>query len=133
MGTQRSIRFSESVDPDSSITLTKEVEEDATVEQLDVRIYRGAELALRVTPFVKRDNRRFELVEFRGKDYIDGDGDFWEFSVSEAVETEDQIGVEVENVDDEYLFDFAVNMTVDREGGTARPLSSLFDTVRGWL
>jgi len=131
MSTLRSIRFAESVDPESAVTLTKQVEEDATVEQVDVRIYRGAELSLRVSPFVKRDSRRFDLIEFRGKDYVDGDGDFWEFSVSESVQKEDVIGVKVENVTTDYTYNFACNLQVDREGGTERPASSFLSRLLG--
>lgn len=133
MSTLRSIRFAESVDPGETVTLTKDVEQDATVEEVTVRIYRGAELALHVQPFVKRDDRRFSLVEFQGKEYVDGDGDFWEFRTLEAVEKEDVIGVEVENTAADYTYDFACNMSVDREGGTSRALTALFERLRGWL
>lgn len=126
------------MDPESSITLTKEVEEDATVEEVTVRIYRGAELALHIEPFVKRDGRRFGLVEFFGKEYIDGDGDFFEFKTSEGVEEADLVGVDVENTaptgtEQNLTYDFAVDMTLDREGGTERATTSLFDQLRGWL
>lgn len=137
MSTKRSIRFAESVDPETSVTLTKQVEKDATVEEVRVRIYRGAELALHVYPFVKRDNKRFSLVEFRGKEYVDGDGDEFVFAVSEGVAVEDVIGVEVENTapvpsdDKDLSYDFAVDMQIDREGGTDRPASSFIDRLVG--
>lgn len=127
---RRSVRFAESVDPGETITLTKDVERDATVEETTVRIYRGAELALRIKPFVERDNRRFELIDYpQGKQYVDGDGDFWEFPVSEAVATEDVIGVEVENVATDYAYDFSTDMVLDRAGGTARA-GGLLDAIR---
>jgi len=127
---RRSVRFAEEVDPGETVTLTKTIEEDATVEQATVRIYRGAELALRVKPFVRRNNRRFGLIDFPdGKQYVDGDGDFFEFPVSEQVEENDEIGVEVENVATDYAYDFSTDLVVDRAGGTARA-GGLFDYLR---
>lgn len=133
MSTLRSIRFAESVDPGSTVTLTKSVEEAASVEEVAVRIYRGAELALQVQPFVKRNDRRFELVEYHGKDYVDGDGDFWEFTVSEGVEKDDVVGVEVENISPDYAYDFACHLKMDREGGTERPATSFIDRLLGGM
>lgn len=121
---RRSVRFAEHVNAASTITLTKTVEQDATVEKLTVRIYRGAELALQLEPFVKRDGREFALVEHQGKQYIDGDGDFFEFPVSESVETDDEVGVRVTNEAADYGYSFALDVVLDREGGTARSLTS---------
>jgi len=118
--TRRSVRFAENVDPGDNVNLSKEIETAATVEQVTVRIYRGAELDLHVQPYVERGGRRTSLVEYQGKDYVDGDGDFFEFPVSEGVERRDQLGVDVENQATDYAYDFSVDVVLDRAGGTSR-------------
>lgn len=123
---RRSFRFADSVNPSSDVELTHKVKEPATVEDLDVRIYRGAELDLHVKPQVKRDGRRFDLVEYNGKSYVDGDGDHWTFDVSEQVSEGDLLVVQASNVDPDYSLDFAVDMIIDREGGTSRLIPSIF-------
>lgn len=126
---RRSIRFAEDVGPDSTVIETYEAPHDLTVEQLTVRIYRGAELDLQVFPFVDRDRsddrqQREPLVVFRGKEFIDGDGDTFEFPVSVSVKEGQEIGVEVENVDSTYTYDFAAEVTVDPVGGLQRSTTS---------
>jgi hypothetical protein len=126
--TRDNLRFADSVDPDDSLTLTHEMEEPATIEQLMVRIYRGAELDLQVVPFVKQggdDGSRHPVVTLRGKDYIDGDGDKWQFSAVEQVQPGDLVGVEVTNTNSEFAYDFASDFTIDRAGGTTRSLLSM--------
>jgi len=125
----RSVRFADQVAPGESVTLTKTVENAATVEDVTIRIYRGAELALQVEPFVKRNNRRFPLIDFHGKDHVDGDGDFFEFPVSESISVDDKIGVEATNVADDYAFDFSTDFVVDRAGGTNRVVSFVRDLI----
>ncbi len=127
---RRSIRFAEGVGPDSSIVETYEVDRDLTVEQLRVRIYRGAELDLEVSPFVDREKaddrqRREPLIVYRGSEYIAGDGDTFVFPVSVSVEEGQQLGVKVVNQDDTYSYDFSVDMTVDPAGGSSRLVSLL--------
>jgi hypothetical protein len=127
--TRSNLRFADRVDPDSTVTLTHEMENPATIEQLTVRIYRGAELDLHVVPFVEADGSRFPVVTFRGKDFIDGDGDKWVFDAVEQVEPGDVVGVEVENQSTDYGYDFAADFAVDRAGGTDR----LASIIGGWF
>lgn len=131
---RRSIRFAEQVDPDSKVEETFDVETEATIEGLDVRIYRGAELDLHIKPWIKREGKKFPLIEYQGKNFIDGDADHWEFPVSESIRPEDTIGVTAENVDTEYALDYAVDVTIDRAGGLSRfggLLDGLVSTLRG--
>lgn len=133
--TQDSIRFADSVGPDETVTETYQVDRDATVERVVVRIYRGAELDLQVRPFVDTDraeDRRREqnIVTFVGKDFVDGDGDKWEFSTADPVEDGQYLGVEVTNQDAEYAYDYSVTMTLDYENGTER---SILSFIRGWF
>jgi len=132
---RKTVRFADRVGPDSSKTLTKKVAEAATVDRVDVRIYTGPRLDLRVLPFVEpqvggNHSDRVPLVDLVGKDYIDGDGDRYSFYPTESVEREDRVGVEVVNVDQTHGYDVAVDVTLDREGGASRSLSSF---VSGWF
>ena len=134
--TMDSVRFAESVDPDSSVTLSYELPQDATIEEVTVRIYRGAELDLHVTPWHNpaggRDVQE-PLITFEGKEYIDGDGDHWEFPLSDGVKEGDTIGVTIDNVSsgsDGYTLDAAADFVVDRAGGSDRGLLSL---LRRWF
>jgi len=135
---RRSVRFADRVAPGDAdgpndIQLTKRIEKPATVEELRVRIYRGAELALRIRPVVIRDQRTFPLLDYggdEGKEYVDGDGDQWTYPTSEQVEEANEVGVIVENHSTEYAYDFACDVVLDRAGGTDR---SLFSFVGGLL
>jgi hypothetical protein len=124
-----SIRFADRVDPDDSVTLTHTVEEAATVEQMTVRIYRGAEHDLHVEPYIDRSRgdreQREPLVTYQGKEFIDGDNDFFEFPLSREIEPDQNIGVEVSNLESQYGYDFAVDLVVDRAGGTTRILPGI--------
>lgn len=129
-----SVRFATSVGPNSTEVLNYEVPEDVTVERLSVRIYRGAELELRLSPFVDRDRaddreRREPLVTFEGKQYIDGDDDFFEFDLAIPVEEGQEIGVEVENLDGTYTYNFSAIVELDSAGG----LDRVFNVIGGLL
>lgn len=127
---QETIRFSTSVAAGESKTLTKRMEADATVEEVEVRFYRGPELAVSVEPYrLKGDphgsQERRSLVELVGRDVIVGDADVFQFEVGgEEVERTEKIGVEFVNnaetepEDDVNLdYDVHVDITVDKEGG----------------
>lgn len=115
-------RFAASAGPMLSGTLTERVPADGTVERLRVRIYAGAELALRITPrLVRRPDRREDLVSFVGKAYIDGDDDVFDFSLAVPVFVDDVIEVAWENTVASYSYDFAVDIEVDHAGGAWRP------------
>ncbi|MWG34158.1 hypothetical protein [Halomarina oriensis] len=121
-----SVRFAETVEPGETVELTEEVSRDATVERVTVRIYLGAELDLRVRPFVTESQSRRPLVVYQGKQYIDGDNDVYEFALSEPVAGGESIGVEVENRDGTNSYDFSMTATVDHDGGLNRAVSALF-------
>ena len=128
------LRFATGVGPDSSEELTYEVQRAATVEGVDVRIYRGAELDLQVRPFARfggQDAPKTPLITFIGKEYVDGDGDFFTFTLSESVTPGDVIGVEVTNTSTEYSYDFSVDVDLEHEGGATRSATSLLGRVFG--
>lgn len=137
-----SFRFAGRCDPDSTETLTVEMQDDATVEDVGVRIYQGPRLDLQIFPFVEVDSTgagvdRKALINFpddpEAKDYIDGNDDDFGFDVSRAVERDEKIGVEVENTDTEHAYDYTVDVIVDYEGGSSRPFAGVVDTVSGWI
>lgn len=121
-----SVRFAETVAPGETEELTEEVTRDATVERVTVRIYLGAELDLRVRPFVTESDSRRPLIVYQGKEYIDGDDDVYEFALSEPVAGGESIGVEVENRSGQWPYDFSMSATVDYENGLGRAVSALF-------
>ncbi|ELZ87491.1 hypothetical protein C453_04034 [Haloferax elongans ATCC BAA-1513] len=129
-----SLRFAGNVGPDDVETETYTAQQDATVEEVAVRIYQGPRLDLRVVPFLERGEpgyrERVPLVELRGKDYVDGDNDYWIFPTSEAVREGEVLGVEVRNVDGSNTYDYAVDMVIDRAGGMARPVESFLSRLR---
>lgn len=128
------LRFATGVGPDSSEVLTYEVERPATVEGVDVRIYRGAELDLQVRPFGRfggDDAPKTPLITFVGKEFVDGDGDFFTFTLSEVVTPGDVIGVEVTNTSTEYSYDFSVDVDLEHEGGATRSATSLVGGLFG--
>lgn len=141
MDNKKPIRFSKAVPPGESVTLTRTVDEPATIEHLAVRFYTGPELAVHVTPRripENGDGQPQDLVELEGKDHIDGDGDHWQFEMSESVEKEDVLEVEIINTASpdpelDLTYDVTVDVSLDREGGVLRPVRSLIDDVRGWI
>ena len=138
---KKPISFRANVDAGDTETLTYSVEEPATIERLVIRIYRGPENSLHITPRTIGDNGNGtpdSLVKFVGSSYIDGDGDKWVFDLSEKISKNDVIEVEIENTADPEAelnlnYDAAVHMELDRMGGLSRPIRSAVETVRGWL
>lgn len=128
---QDSVRFSGTVEPGKKEELTYDISKGARVEELRVRIYRGAELDLEVFPFIERGaGRREPLVTLAGREAIVGDADFFEFPVSVPVDEPQKVGVEAKHVGSEFPLDYQVTMVLDYEGGVDRGLFSMF---RGWL
>jgi hypothetical protein len=82
-----------------------------------------------VKPYLKvsEDGPREPLITYEGKQYIDGDDDKWKFDVIEEAEPGDIVGVEVENVNTQYAYDFATNVSLD--WGWRRSLRSLISGV----
>jgi hypothetical protein len=131
-------RFEATVSPNGSEELTATVKQDATVEKIEVRFYDGPRLDLGVMPFVTRyeredRSRRTDVVNVHGSDYVRGEATRWPFYVSESIEEDDEIGIEVVNDDDEFSYDVVVNFELDRVGGSSRPLSGFLTTVRSWF
>jgi hypothetical protein len=117
-------RFSATANPGEKDELTHEVTADATVEQLDVRFYRGPQLDLEIRPRIEtEDGRRVDLVDLIGRNVIVGDDDHFRFYPSEQVREGDLLVVEFENTDSTWTYDVTVDMTLDRLGGVKRTLT----------
>lgn len=137
------LRFQTDVGPGESATLTREVEADATIEQMTVRFYRGPELAVEVVPKViddQGDGQPEPLVDIINdsdtEGAIVGDGDKWLYPLAEPVADGDVIEVEIENTaesdpDVDLTYHPIIEMDLDREGGLARPFETVRDAVGG--
>lgn len=127
---RESLRFSEDVPPGETQVLTYEAPADLTIERMEVRIYRGAEFALEIEPFVdvrrgEDRSRREDIVVYRGSEYIAGDADKFRFDVSKSVKEGQTIGVEVRNRADEYSYHYVVDMSLERAGGLSRLIGGI--------
>jgi hypothetical protein len=117
------VRFAGSVGPGNSETERYLVERPSRIDEVRIRIYRGAELALQVVPFAefgtdKDRRRRSNVVRFAGdKQYVDGDDDAWEFPVRIPIDDDEVVGVEIENTDGQYTYDYSVDFHLTRTDG----------------
>jgi len=125
--TKDSLRLAGRAGPGASDELRHSLEVDATIEKITVRIYRGAELDLEVKPSVAYDAdegraSNVPLITFvdGGKQYVDGDGDRWEFPVSVPVTEGDEIVVKVNNTDPDNGYDYAVDVVLEKAAGASR-------------
>lgn len=127
------IHFSESVAPGSSVTLTKQMENAATIERIDIRIYRGAEFALEVEPLKfpeqGEQSRREPLLRYRGREFVAGDGDRFSFPVAREVDPDQELGVEVRNTASDFSYDFNVAIIVEYAGGSERTVGGLLEGI----
>lgn len=122
------LRFAENVDGGGSVTLTTEMDTAATIEEVRVRIYNGPEWDLHISPFVQiggDDAPRTDLINYQGKDYVDGNADHFKFPVSESVTPGDVVGVDVENVEEDWAYDFSVDMDIEYLHGSERVESTV--------
>jgi hypothetical protein len=65
------------------------------------------------------------MLQFEGKQYVDGDNDMFEFAVSEELERGEEIVIEVENTDGSNAHNWRTTIDVDYRGG----LESVLDGV----
>lgn len=114
-------------DPENVETYDYTVTKDATVEAVNVRIYSGAGLALRLEILKVDDQTGTEspLVRTVGKPFIDGDDEDYKWSISESLKRNDKIRVRATNLADSEEFNFRVNADVDERGGTDSLLGEL--------
>lgn len=121
------ISFGDTV-PAASETVTEFTAVDAgTIESVQVRIYPGAELDLRITPELERHSGGTPqpLITTEGKGYIDGDDDVWTWDISKPINRKDIIRIRAENVNANYDYDYRCNVDVDYKGGLRRAINGV--------
>jgi len=121
---KETFRFADQVAAGETDEFEANPTDPARITNLDVRIYPGPELNLRIRPYVVDGANRRPLVNFKGKDHIDGDDDVWQFDISEPITTRETLLVEVENTGTD-AYDFAVNASIDYLNGTNRVIEWL--------
>lgn len=120
---RKAYRFALSVPANTSGKLVLDVPSNCTLEKVKCRIYFGAQLALRLKPYIMRPRKTKEEIlcyVAGGKDYIDGDDDGFEFDVAIPLWLDDQIVVEYNNTDANYAYDFAIDVELDSRFGVER-------------
>lgn len=131
------LTFARQVPAAESDRLAYEVQEDATLEGVTARIYKGAENTLRLNVLhIPASGSPTSLVENvdadgDGKDYIDGDDDAWTWEPSVPVEEGDSLVVDHENTDGSNAHNYRVNMNLDYMGGTERLLAGIKAVIGG--
>lgn len=109
------------------------VDTDATIERISIRIYQGPELDLELEPMVQErggGSRKRPILEYSGKEYVDGDDDLYVWDVAEPVEEGEEIVVQATNRSGSNAYDYRANFDVDYHGGTGR---GLLESIGGFL
>lgn len=102
-----------------------EVDQAATVERLSIRIYPGAQLDLELRPVVRQERGNTSdqnLIEYAGKEYIDGDDEQYHWDLSVPIEQGDKIVIQATNRDGSNAYDYRANLDIDYQGGSSRGL-----------
>jgi hypothetical protein len=119
--TKETYRLSLQVAAGGSGRLTRRLTQEGTLDRVNVRIYSGAALYLQLKPKLDQlHQREVDVVDYTGKQYIDGDDDAYVFDVSIPVHVDNQLIVEYVNNSLVDALDFAVDFIVDHLGGTER-------------
>lgn len=116
------------VEPGEEEVTALEVEQDGTLEDLQLRFYPGQMLSLRLRVVIRRNNEELPLIETAGKPFLDGDDDMFYWDTSRPVLAGDRIAVIAENVGD-HPYDYRLNVDIDHYGGVER----LISRFRRWL
>ena len=113
--------FAEEVPALDSVTLQQRAYNDGTIEAVRVRIYQGPALDLRIDPYILRhNNRRQNIIEYVGKQFVDGDDDHFTYAISIPIRRNELLVVQVVNLNDTFDYDFRVKIEVDHAGGVWR-------------
>ncbi|MFD0591149.1 hypothetical protein ACFQZE_24425 [Paenibacillus sp. GCM10027627] len=121
--TRETISFRATVAPGATIILQERVKAPGTVETVNVRFYRGQQLALRVNPYIEHKGRRTENVITYAettRKWLSGDDDYFNYDVVFTVDYDDYVKVWAYNTDPANAYDVVVDITIDYFGGTNR-------------
>lgn len=107
-----------------TLTVERRIQQDCTLVAMRIRIYVGAQLALRLTPYiVNARGQRRDLVAWgdgaAAKRYIDGDDDLYEYSLSEPIDADadERICIDAVNTDAANALDFSADFGLDYSNG----------------
>lgn len=126
MNSKRALSFGDTLSGGDRTTKKDQIEANATVEGISIRIYPTpggnveiGDTTLRVTPSVRKEQTSTEenLIRFNGKPFVDGDIDVFTFDVSIPVEEDDTIVVDAVNPEGNGDFDFRANVEIDYRNG----------------
>lgn len=116
-------RLAKKVAAGASGEISVHITRDGTIERLRIRIYIGAQLDLRLNPYIVRKGGMEEsLVYFAddGKKYLDGDDDVLDFTMSIPIYRDEDIVVRYINNDGVNDYDFYADLEIDHMGGAYR-------------
>lgn len=121
--TKETYRLATTVAPGESNRLSRRLTDVGTLEQITVRIYVGAVLNLHIMPRLnKLHGRLMDVIDYTGKQFIDGDDDVYVFPVGIPVVVDNELIVDFVNLSATDTLDFAVDFVVDHSyllGGLA--------------
>lgn len=111
--------------------LTLPIDAPGTVEKLKLRIYAGAENDLHLRPQIKANNAYSNLLDYAGKDYVDGDDDTWTWDLSEPIRKDEELVIRYDNKDGANAHNFRATFSVDHLGGVERAVSAVRSILPG--
>lgn len=124
-------RFAATIPAGVTAEFKEVLSHDGTIEKARMRLYIGAQLSVRISPFIMRSNDlREPMIKFSKaadtiggivpKDYLDGDDDSMDFELGIPVYRDQELIVRVTNTDLLNDYDFAFDVMVDYMGGSYR-------------
>ena len=119
------IRFAKSVAASAADTMTRKLNEDATLERCVVKFYPGTELDLRVTPYIKTPEGGVIDIISRdtaaaGDAYLTGDDYVFDFKISLPIHKGWLLCVDYDNQDAANAYNLEVYFEVDELAGAGR-------------
>jgi len=115
-GVTQPISISATVSASSTETEEYEFRTDGVVQgKLQIRIYPGPELELKLYPKIRRlGDVDSDVITYVGdKDYVDGDNDAYQWDVFIPVRKGEKFRVTAVNENSSYAYDYRVNFAVN--------------------
>lgn len=129
MSNRKSVIYIDKLIPaGESITFRHVVEDNGTIEKLNLKFYIGQEKDLQVVPRIVRVSREIEyLVTFNddGNQYLSGDDDKMDLDIVVPCGINDVIEIKATNVDTTYDYHITCTITIDYFAGQNRVISGV--------
>lgn len=89
------------------------------IERLAIRIYQGAQLNLRINPYLVRPRQNLNLINYvtGGKQFVDGDDDNYIYNLSIECNQDDALAVWFSNLQATHAYDFRVSVEINYAAG----------------